>query len=206
MNKPNLVLIGAGGHSHACIDVIEQHNDFQIVGLVGRVEEKGSQHLGYEVIASDEDLPQLARDYPCAIITTGQIKTPNLRQKLFELALESGFELPVIISPRAYVSPHASIGAGSMILHGAIVNSGAKVGTNCIINSRALVEHDAVVGDHCHVSTGATLNGGVEVGAASFIGSGSIVKEGISLGKRCVVGMGLSVRHDQADDSRFVGK
>lgn len=205
MSKPNLILIGAGGHAHACIEVIEQHDQYQIVGLVGMPEEMHTQHLGYSVIATDSDLPELAKAYQYALITVGQIRSPDSRIHLYQRATELGFQLPVIIAPTAHVSRHANIGAGSIVMHGAIVNAGARVGINCIINTRALLEHDATVKDHCHISTGAILNGAVNIGAGSFVGSGSIIKEGVSLGKGCVVGMGLSVRHNQADHARFVG-
>lgn len=205
MSKPSLILIGAGGHAHACIDVIERHGQFQIAGLVGMPEEMHAQHLGYTVIATDKDLPELAKAYQYAFITVGQIQTPDLRIRLYQQATELGFQLPVITAPSAHVSRHATIGAGTIVMHGAIVNAGAKVGSNCIINTRALIEHDATVEDHCHISTGAIVNGNVHVNAGSFIGSGCIVKEGVAIGKRCIVGMGLAVRRNQADHARFVG-
>lgn len=205
MSKPNLILIGAGGHAHACIDVIEQFDQYRIAGLVGMPEEVHTQHLDYSVIATDIDLPELAKEYQYALIAVGQIQSPDSRIRLYQQATELGFQLPVIIAPTAYVSRHATIGAGTIVMHGAIVNAGARVGTNCIINTRALLEHDATVEDHCHISTGAILNGDVNIGAGSFVGSGSIIKEGVSLGKGCVVGMGLSVRHNQTDHSRLIG-
>ena len=45
MTKPSVILIGAGGHAHACIEVIEQHGQYQIAGLVGMQEEVRTQHL-----------------------------------------------------------------------------------------------------------------------------------------------------------------
>lgn len=205
MSKPSLILIGAGGHAHACIDVIEQHGQYQIAGLVGMPEEMHAQHLGYSVIATDRNLAELAKAYQYVLITVGQIRSPDSRIRLYQQATELGFQLPVVIAPTAHVSRHATIGAGTLVMHGAIVNAGARVGNNCIINTRALVEHDATVEDHCHVSTGAILNGNVCIGAGSYIGSGSVIKEGVSIGKGCLVGMGLSVRHNQADHARFVG-
>ena len=205
MSKPKIILIGAGGHAHACIDVIEQHGGYQIAGLIGMSEEMHTRHFGYAVIATDGDLPQLAKDYQYALITVGQIQTPDHRMRLYQQATELGLQLPVIIAPSAHVSRHATVGTGTIVMHGAIVNAGARVGNNCIINTRALLEHGATVEDHCHISTGAILNGDVHIGAGSFVGSASVIKEGITLGKRCVVGMGLSVRHNQADQARFVG-
>ena len=161
MSKPSVILIGAGGHAHACIDVIEQHGQYQIAGLVGMQEEMHTQHLGYAVIATDAELPQLAKNYQYAFITVGQIRSPDTRIRLYQQAIQLGFSLPDIIAPTAHVSGHATIGAGTIVMHGAIVNAGARVGKNCIINTRALVEHDAIVEDHCHISTGAILNGSV---------------------------------------------
>jgi sugar O-acyltransferase (sialic acid O-acetyltransferase NeuD family) len=205
MNKPALILIGAGGHARACIDVIEQHGIYQIAGLIGMPDEMNEKHLGHAVIGTDDDLPELARTIRFAMITLGQIKTPAHRTRLYQRAIALGFQLPTIVAPSAYVSRHAALGAGTIVMHGAIVNAGALVGKNCIINTRALIEHDATVADHCHISTGAILNGNTGIGSGSFVGSGSVIKEGASLGHSCVVGMGTIVRHNQPDNAQFVG-
>jgi sugar O-acyltransferase (sialic acid O-acetyltransferase NeuD family) len=205
MSKPNIILIGAGGHAHACIDVIEQHGQYQIVGLVGMQEEMGAKHLGYSVIATDAELPQVAKDYQYAFITVGQVSSPEIRIRLYQQSIQLGFTLPTIMAPTAHVSSHAGIGAGTIVMHGAIVNAGARVGKNCIINTRALVEHDTIVEDHCHISTGAILNGSVHISAGSFVGSSSVIKDGVTLGENSVVGLGLCVRHNQADNTKFVG-
>lgn len=205
MSKPEIILIGAGGHARACIDVIEQHGRYQIAGLVGMPQEMHSRYFGYSVIATDDDLPQLAKNYQYALIAVGQIQIPDHRMRLYKQATELGLQLPVINAPSAHVSRHATIGSGTIVMHGAIVNTGARVGNNCIVNSNALLEHDATIRDHCHISTGAIINGEVHIGAGSFVGSGSVIKEGVTLGKRCVVGMGLTVRHNQSDKARFAG-
>lgn len=205
MTKPSLILIGAGGHARSCIDVIEQQGQYQIAGLIGMPDEVQTQHLGYTVIGTDSNLPDLAKNYPYALITIGQIQTAEHRIRLYQQAIQFGFQLPIIIAPTAHVSRHAKLGEGSIVMHGAIINVGARVGNNCIINSCALVEHDAIVEDHCHISTGARLNGDVVVGAGSFIGSGSVIKEGVAIGKDCRVGMGLTVRHKLSDHTHFSG-
>jgi sugar O-acyltransferase (sialic acid O-acetyltransferase NeuD family) len=183
MSKPGLILIGAGGHAHACIDIIEQHGGYQIAGLLGMPDEMHDHHLGYAVIGTDDDLLELVKTIPYALITLGQIKTPAHRTRLYKQVLALGFQLPTILAPSAYVSRHATIGAGTIVMHGAIVNAGASVGKNCIINTLSLLEHDASVADHCHISTGAIINGNTTIGSGCFVGSGSIIKEGVSLGQ-----------------------
>jgi sugar O-acyltransferase (sialic acid O-acetyltransferase NeuD family) len=205
MSKPGLILIGAGGHAHACIDVIEQHGGYQITGLIGMPDELHDHHLGYAVIGTDTDLPELAKTNTYALIALGQIKTPAHRIRLYQQVLALGFQLPTIISPFAYVSRHASIGAGTIVMHGASVNAGASIGGNCVINTSALIEHDATVADHCHISTASIINGNTTIGSGCFVGSGSIIREGISLGQACLVGMGLAVRHNLPNNTLFVG-
>lgn len=206
MSKLGLILIGAGGHANACIDVIEQHCAYQIVGLIGIPSEQNTRHLGYEVIGTDQDLSLFAKDNPFALITIGQIQTPDHRIRLYQLATDCGFQLPTIVSPSAYVSRHAAIGVGTVVMHGATVNAGATIGNNCIINTHALVEHDATVADHCHISTGTILNGNVQVDTGCFIGSGSVIKEGVQIGARSVVGMALAVRQNLPTQSRYTGQ
>ena len=174
--KPQLILIGGGGHCAACIDVIEQEDKFTIAGIVDR-NVTGGLLLGYPILGSDDDLQVLRTSYDFALITIGQIKSPSTRVRLFEYTKSLGFILPTIISPRAYVSKHALIGDGSIIMHDSLVNSRATIGRNCIINTKALIEHDAIIDDNCHISTGAIINGGTVVRQGTFVGSNAVTKE-----------------------------
>ena len=191
-----ILLIGAGGHARSCIDVLEEENQFEIAGLIEKGERISNNSLGYSVIGTDDDLKVLRKHYKNAIITVGQIKSPKIRIKLYQLLKELDFTLPVIVSPHAYVSKHAQIGEGSIIMHGVIINANAIIGNNCIINNKSLIEHDAVIGDHCHIATGAIINGEVSVGNETFIGSGAITKQCISIGNNCIVGAGVILKSD----------
>ncbi len=193
MNKPPILLLGAGGHARACVDVIEQEGRFEVGGLIGTAAQVGERICGYSVLGTDVDVERLRRDFPHALVTVGQIKTPDLRIRLFNLLEGHGFSLPVVVSPRAYVSGHSLLAAGTIVMHGAIVNAGVVIGRNCILNSQSLVEHDSIIEDHCHIATAAAINSGVHVGAGTFIGSNACVREGTRIGERCVIGMGQRV-------------
>ena len=191
--KEKIILIGAGGHCKSCIDVIEQAGKFQIAGIVDLPEKLHQKLLGYEIIATDDDLPLLVNEYENFLITLGQIKSPEKRIRIFQTLKESGAKLPVIISPLAYVSRHAKIGAGTIIMHHALINAGAEIGVNCIINSKALIEHDAIIGEHCHIATGAIINGGTVISAETFVGSNAMTKEYIKIGEQTVIGGGVNL-------------
>ena len=188
----SILLIG-GGHCKSCIDVIEQEGRFAIAGIVDKAEKVGEKVLGYPVIGTDADLPDLVRSFPNVLITLGQLKSPTRRMELFEELQKIRARFPVIQSPLAYVSPHAQIAEGTIVMHHALVNASAKVGANCIINTKALVEHDAIVEDHCHIATAAVINGGVRVGTGTFVGSNAVTREYISIHENSVIGCGTQV-------------
>jgi len=175
--RETIILFGGGGHCRSCIDVIERENRFEIAGIVDIKEKLGTLVLGYPIIGTENELPELVRAHKNFLITIGQIKSPSVRIEKFQKILQLGGRLPVVISPVAYVSRHAEIGEGTILMHGVIINSNARVGCNCIINTGAIIEHDAVVEDHCHISTKATINGGTIVRRGSFLGSNAVTKE-----------------------------
>ena len=189
-----IILIGGGGHCKSVIDVIEQEGRFKIVGIVDRPELLGTDVLGYSVIGNDANLESLAKIHTYALVTVGHIKSPALRIKLFDIATEAGFVLPSIISPRAYVSQHAFIGKGVVVMHDALINAEATIGNNCIINSKALIEHDSKILENCHISTSVTINGGVTIGSGCFIGSGAITKDSIVIKKNSFIKAGSVVK------------
>ena len=179
--KEKIILIGGGGHCKSVIDVIEQENRYIIAGIIDKKELIGQKVLGYEVIASDDDLEVLHKIYTNAVITVGHIKSNAVRVKLFKQLKMIGYTLPIIISPLAYVSKHSTLGEGSVVMHHSLINADVKVGKNCIINSKALLEHDSILEDNCHISTAGVINGGVLVKEDTFFGSNASSKEGVEI-------------------------
>lgn len=188
MEDKKLILIGGGGHCKSVIDVAESAG-YNIIGILDIAENVGTKVLSYPVIGTDDLIPELVTQ-ASFIITVGQIKNPDLRVKLYEKIISANGKIATIISPNSYVSKHALIGEGTVVMHKSVVNAGATIGKCCIINTFANIEHDAVVGDFCHISTGAMVNGGVIVGSHSFIGSNSMIRQNIEIGKNSIIGGG----------------
>lgn len=185
--KKSIVLVGGGGHCRSCIDIIETQSLYEIAGIVDLPEKINQKMLEYRVIGCDEDLRDLVTRHDYFLITVGQIRSPARRIELFQEITRLGGGVPVVVSPKAYVSKHAEIGGGTIIMHNVVVNANAKIGKNCIINTGAIIEHDVVIEDNCHVSTGAIVNGGVVLKQNSFFGSGSVSKEYITIGANSFV-------------------
>lgn len=190
----SIVILGAGGHARAVIDVLESEGRFTIAGVVAPQQPMGDEVLGYEWLGTDDSLNSLIALHRNVVIGVGQIPRPDLRIKLFQMALALGAELPIIVSPHSVLSRHARLGRGTIIMHGAVINAGAVVGENCIINTMALVEHDAQIGHNTHVATGARINGECVIGEESFVGSGAVVLQSVVLPSRSVAPAGDVVR------------
>jgi sugar O-acyltransferase (sialic acid O-acetyltransferase NeuD family) len=205
LNKPGIILIGGGGHCKAVVDVVEAENKFRILGILDVIEKKGAFVLGYEVVGTDEDIDAWQARGAGFHVSLGHIKDPVPRMLLFDKLISKGAFLPVICSPRAYVSRHASVGEGSVIMHDVIVNAGATVSANCIINNKVLVEHDSTIGDHCHISTGTIINGNCNIQRGCFIGSGSVLLQGVSVGMNCLIGAGSVVTKSISDGQKVAG-
>ncbi len=191
--KEKIVIVGSGGHAKSCIEAIESQNKYKIIGLIDVPEKVGHDVLGYEVIGDDNDLGFLIKECPNAVIGIGQIKSNELRVKIYNRLKEMGYILPIIKASSAHVSKSAVIGESTVILHGAIINAASKIGVNTILNSKCLIEHDVTIGNHCHISTSSTINGEVRIGNNCFIGSGSTIAQGIYIKDNVIIGMGTRV-------------
>ena len=56
-----IILIGGGGHCKSCIDVIEAEGKYDIAGILDMPEFVGEKILGYSIIGTDDDLPELSK-------------------------------------------------------------------------------------------------------------------------------------------------
>ena len=112
------------------------------------------------------------------------------------IAAALGFSFPPIVAPAALVNQEVTLGAGTVVLDGAVVNCSASCGDGCIINSNATVEHDCVLGMNVHVAPGAVLNGGVLVGDHCMIGAGAVVVQYRSIAAGTLIAAGATVIRD----------
>ena len=191
-NKPNIILIGGGGHCLSVIDVVEQEDKYNIKGILD--DTKKGDVLGYPILGNRDLVRELSTEGMVFLITRGQIKSSSTREDIALLLDSCKANLATVISPLAYVSKHATIGKGSVIMHNAIINAKAKVGKHCIINTKANIEHNVQIGDFCHISTCATVNGDTIVGKRTFIGSNATISNNITIVEKSIISAGNFIK------------
>jgi len=205
MPKNNLILIGGGGNCESCIEVIEKEDKYKIIGILDKKEKVGTSVSGYNIISTDDEIENLIKKNYFFLITIGQIKSANLRLRLFLKLKELNASIATIISPFAYLSKNALIGEGTVIMHGAIVNTGVSIGENNILNTGCIIEHNTRIGSHCHISTQSVINGGCKIEDQVFIGSGAIILHQIEVCRGSVVGAGSIINKNIAKPGVYVG-
>ena len=201
----NIILIGAGGHAKACIDIIESYHEYSIVGLLDSNYNNEKKIYNYPIIGNDEMILDLISKKNNFLITIGQIKNYSTRKNVFQFLEENNASIATIISPFSYVSKHSKIFQGTIIMNGAKIGPSSTIGKNCIINTNANIEHDVVVGANCHISTSSTINGNCKVGDNVFIGSGATVNNGIEIVDNVVIASGAVVRKSILKQGIFAG-
>lgn len=205
MQKQKLILVGGGGHCKACIDVIEQTDQYEILGILDQKINVGKSVLGYKIIGTDDELETFLEEDIQFLITIGQIKTTAVRVRIYEALKRCEAKLATIISPGAYVSKHAFLQPGTIVMHGVTINAEVKIGSNCILNTGCVIEHDSIIGEHCHISTNAVINGGCVVGKGVFIGSNATVANHLNIIDSVVIGAGAVIIKDLDQTGIYVG-
>ena len=199
-----IVVIGGGGHATVLICVLRKLR-WDVLGYTDARDNGallGANHLG-----DDSALLELRRSHGgCgAVVGVGKVDASPLRTSLQERAEALGFAVPVVVSPDAVVNAEVTLGTGTAVFDGAIINSGTQSGRACIINSNSTVEHDCRLGDNVHVASGATICGGVTIGHNCLIGAGATVVQGVSICDDCLVGAGAVVTRDLQKPDTYVG-
>lgn len=94
-------------------------------------------------------------------------------------AVTEGFGYPVLgtdeilpeliktVHPSAVLARGVTIGEGSVVMAGAVLNSNAALGRHCIVNTRASLDHDSRMEDFSSLGPNAVTGGRVAIGEYS---------------------------------------
>jgi UDP-perosamine 4-acetyltransferase len=195
-------VIGGGGHAKVVIATLRAAGEFAIAGVLDDDPRcQGTRILGVEIVAdmSLETLPR--RGVERAVIAIGANRT---RARVAERCA-GRVAWATAVHPRACVAPEVSLGEGTVVFAGAIVQPDTIIGRHAILNTECSVDHDSHVGDFAHVAPGARLAGGVRVGAGSLVGLGAVVLPGQQVGAWATVGAGSVVTSGIPDGAVVMG-
>lgn len=194
MNK--LVIIGAGGHGKVIADNALKNGYMDICFIDDR---STGGCMGFPIVGTSSDIPKLDDGKTDFIIGIGN---NAVRKKIAEAYAVNWVSL---IHPSAQIAVNVSVGKGTAVMAGAIINACTKIGEHCIINTRAVIEHDNIIGNYAHISPNAALGGTVHIGERTHIGIGATVINNIDVCENCIVGAGAAVVKNITESGTYVG-
>lgn len=195
-----IYLYGAGSISMIVAEIVEAMG-YRIKARFDDDPDRQQDHADCEVrpgirLVGRDNFPRL--DAPCVI----SIGINSVRRELAAI-------LPATygraVHPSVLASPTATIGEGTIVLHGSIIQANTVIGRHVLVNTAVSIDHHCRIDDFAHISPHATLCGQVHVGEGSHIGAGATVIHCRKIGKWCMIGAGAVVIHDVPDNTTVVG-
>jgi sugar O-acyltransferase (sialic acid O-acetyltransferase NeuD family) len=200
-NRP-LILIGSGGHGRVSLEVAQSMGR-KVAGFIDKTKTARTIVNGSPVLGGDELLTDphflLSNDLFVAI---GE---QEVRRRYANMIMQNGGSLASLAHPSCIFSPSATIGSGTILMPGTIVNANTRIGKFCIVNTGSTIDHDCTLEDGVQICPGVNLAGTVSCGADAFIGSGAVVVPRVRIGTRAIVGAGAVVVRDVPDETRVLG-
>ena len=199
-----LILLGGGGHAKVVAelaDAVGRH----LIGVCDPALAAAGVHewRGMPVLGNDAALEKFSPDTHDLALGMGLVPGSRLRIERFKVLTARGYKFPSLIHPKALVAQAATIGDGTQIMAGAIVQPDCQIGENVIVNTHATLDHDVQIGSHVHIAPGAVLCGGVQVGIETFIGASATLLPLVIVGARCLVAAGSTLARSLADGHSY---
>ncbi|ARJ39563.1 acetyltransferase [Sporosarcina ureae] len=194
-----LLIIGASGHGKVVADIAIKMNKWSSIDFLD--DKAINSVMGLDVIGSSTAMLRYIDEYEIFV----GIGDNAIRKKIFNTLKTAGATIPTLVHPNAVIGSEVSIGPGTVVMAGVIINCCTVIGQGCIINTGASVDHDNLIGNFVHVSPGARLAGTVTVGEGSWLGIGSVSSNNISVASECIVGAGSVVIKDLKDSGTYIG-
>ncbi|MEF9969710.1 MAG: phosphotransferase [Ruthenibacterium sp.] len=164
--EKKLLILGAGGLGRMIGEVAADTGEYTTISFLDDALREA------DIVGKCVDYTALSKQYPYALAAFGD----NALRLCWTQKLESaGYIVPVLCHPTAIVSKSAEIGAGTMILQSAIINTKTLLGKACLINSAALVDHDNILEDGVHVNLNATIKAWCHLTSCTRTEAGEIV-------------------------------
>lgn len=174
MNK-NLLILGAGQYGAVVKEIAESMACFEKIDFLDDSYDESCNSF-QTAIGKINDLEKFSDRYTYMIPAIGN---PEVRLNLIKKITEgTECKVPVIISPRAFVSPSAQLQSGVVVEPMAGVHANSVVCTASLISLGAVVNHNSTVLEGCHIDNNAVVMSGAIVKTKTKIQPCSVVYRG----------------------------
>lgn len=192
-----ITIIGASGHGRVVADIARLNGYDDISFLDDNSELKNCGR--YKVVGSSQVISDIDSDFVVGI------GNADIRNQILSKLEQLNKSIVSLIHPNAVVGEDVSIDVGTVVMAGAVINPGTRIGKGVIINTCSSVDHDCVIEDYVHVAVGAHICGTVTVGKSTWVGAGSTISNNINVCSYCMIGAGAVVISDIFEPGTYLG-
>ncbi len=139
------------------------------------------------IIGAINSYNDFVKQYTCAFVAIGN---PDIRLTYIENLKNAGYHIPVLVHPKAHVSPSAQVGEGSIVEAMAVVNANTTITECAYVCAGAVVNHNCVIGEGCTLQCGSIVPANSVVPGKTMLGYNEVYvkKYDEPIEKRTLVG------------------
>ena len=180
-----IIVIGSGGHAKVVI-ATAQAAGFRVHSVYDDDESRhGGNVLGVPIAGSIASVTEAGGRSAINAIGSNRARA--------DVCAGLDFVWATLVHPSAVVHSSTSLGEGTVVFAGVVVQPGTKVGKHVILNTCSSVDHDCKIDDYAHIAPGARLCGNVTIAQGALMGVCSSALPGVGVGAWAVVGGGATV-------------
>lgn len=163
--EDNLLIVGAGQYGCVARETAEAINYYDRISFI--------DNNSALAIGKTDEIEAFLDDYANAFVAIGNAQ---VRLQVLSQLRALGYQLVTLIHPRAYVSPSAKIGQGSIVEPNTVVHVNTSIGSGCLISAGAVINHNALLEEGCHIDCNATVAARSIVKAGTKVECGQVYK------------------------------
>lgn len=185
----SVCLMGYSGHSYVVYDTVKTMG----IDLKHYCEISPKISNPYNLNYLGTEQAALQHGFFENIIPVLAIGDNKLRMRIGNFLSNAGIKRFTAIHAKSYIASKVSLGEGSVVFAGVVINPLVEIGQGVICNTNCIIEHESNIGDYSHICPGAVLTGNVKIGKGVFIGANAVIKQGLTIGDGAIVGAGSVV-------------
>ena len=166
MKGRKLLILGAGQYGYVAEETAQAMGCFDKIAFLDDANPRAIGKLS--------DFEKYSQEFTDAFVAMGN---PKLRLSWLDRLETAGFDLPVLVHPKAWASPSAQLEPGVILEPMAVVHANAVVKKGGLLCAGSIVNHNAVVEEGCQIDCGAIVMSNARVEPETKVPCGTVVQK-----------------------------